>query len=101
MSDKMTSVYSGGLIYEYALEENGYGIAKIPDPKGSKVEEQEDFGKLAKALKKYPPPEGDGGFTSKTHSVPCPTKDAKWLVDTHLLPAIPDKAKEVSCLTHP
>lgn len=96
MSSKMTSVYSGGLMYEYALEENGFGIAKIPSPKASNVEEQDGFDKLAKALAENPAPQGDGGFVYPSHSVPCPTKDDEWLVDTSLLPAIPEKAKTVS-----
>ncbi|KAL2255466.1 hypothetical protein VTK26DRAFT_3291 [Humicola hyalothermophila] len=94
MSGKMTSVYSGGVMYEYSLEENGYGIVKIPDPRGSVIEEQADFAKLAKALRMYPPPPGDGGFTRTTHAVACPTADAGWLVDTQSLPAMPAKAEE-------
>ncbi|KAL2148737.1 hypothetical protein VTH82DRAFT_1884 [Thermothelomyces myriococcoides] len=94
MSNKMTPVYSGGLMYEYSLEENGYGIVKIDKPDSTTVEEQKEFSKFAKALKENPPPEGDGGFTSTTNSVPCPTKDANWLVDSTLLPAIPDGAKK-------
>ncbi|KAL2139797.1 hypothetical protein VTI28DRAFT_4682 [Corynascus sepedonium] len=94
MSDEMTSVYSGGLMYEYSLEDNGFGIVKIPDAKSSTVKEQKEFSKLAKALKKNPAPEGDGGFTSTTASVACPTKDSNWLVEGTLLPAIPEGAKK-------
>lgn len=95
MSDKMTGVYSGGLMYEYALEENGYGIAKIPSAKASAVQEQDGFAKFASALKANPAPTGDGGFTSTTHSVACPTKDSDWLVDSTLLPAIPAAAQKM------
>jgi hypothetical protein len=96
MSDKMTGVYSGGLMYEYALEENGYGIAKISNSKASSgVQEQDGFAKFASALKANPAPTGNGGFTSTTSSVPCPTKDGNWLVDSTLLPAIPEGAKKV------
>lgn len=98
MSDKMTGVYSGGLMYEYALEDNGFGIAKIASPKAAEVKEEDGFGKFAKALKANPAPTGDGGFTSTTNSVPCPTKDANWLVDSTLLPAIPEGAKQVRLL---
>ena len=92
MSDKMTSVYSGGLMYEYAVEPNGFGIAKLA---ASGVQEQEGFSKFAKAMKENPAPEGSGGFASTTHSVACPTKDGNWLVDSTLLPAIPEEAKKV------
>ncbi|EAQ92464.1 hypothetical protein CHGG_00699 [Chaetomium globosum CBS 148.51] len=95
MSDKMTHVYSGGLMYEYALEANGFGIAKIPSPKAKQIEKKEGFDKFAKALKQNPAPKGDGGFTSTTRAVACPTKDANWLVDSTLLPAIPEGAKKL------
>lgn len=92
----MTSVYSGGLMYEYTLEANGYGIAKISTTEESAVQEQDGFSKFSEALAANPAPQGDGGFISTTNSVPCPTKDWNWLVDTALLPAIPEKAKSVS-----
>lgn len=93
MSDQMTGVYSGGLMYEYSLEDNGFGIVKI---NGDSATEQPGFAKYKAALAKYSAPSGDGGFTSTTNSVPCPTKDPNWLVDTTLLPAIPEGAKAVS-----
>lgn len=93
MSDKMTGVYSGGLLYEYSLEANGFGIVKIS---GGNAAEQPDFAKFQAALKKYPAPTGSGGFVSTTTSQACPTKDSDWLVDTTLLPALPDAAKTVS-----
>lgn len=80
MSDKMTAVYSGGLMYEYALEENGYGIAKIPSPRATEVKPQPEFAKFADALKKNPAPEGDGGAASESHAVPCPAKGKEWYV---------------------
>jgi hypothetical protein len=98
MSDKMTSVYSGGLMYEYALEPNNFGIVKIPSAKGSDVDEQDGFDEFAKALKENPAPTGDGGFTATTNSVACPTKDENWLVDSTLLPAIPEGAMKVCCI---
>jgi len=93
MSSDMTPVYSGGLMYEYALEDNGYGIAKIASVDAPSVQEGNDFPKFAKALAQYPAPNGDGGAAKTTPSSPCPTKDSSWLVDTTLLPAIPDGAK--------
>lgn len=93
MSDEMTSVYSGGLMYEYAMEENGFGIAEL-GPGG--VKEDAGFSKFASALSAHPAPTGDGGYTSTTHSVSCPTAGGDWLVDSTLLPAIPDGAKAVS-----
>jgi hypothetical protein len=94
MSDDMTSVYSGGLMYEYAMEDNGFGIVSIPSPKATSVKELDGFSKFAKAMSENPAPTGDGGFASTTKAAACPTKDANWLVDTSLLPAIPDNAKK-------
>jgi len=89
MNSEMTGVYSGGLLYEYSLEANNFGIVQITN--GNAVE-QPGFAKFEAALKKYPAPSGDGGFTSTTTSQPCPTKDADWLVDSTLLPAVPSAA---------
>ncbi|KAK0719660.1 Glucanosyltransferase-domain-containing protein [Lasiosphaeris hirsuta] len=93
MSKQMTGVYSGGLMYEYALEENKFGIAEIASVDSPTVKELPEFSKFAKVLSANPAPTGDGGAASTTHSVACPTKDASWLVDSTLLPAIPESAK--------
>ena len=94
MSPKMTGTHSGGLMYEYAMEENGYGIVEIDS--GGSVKELKGFAKFASALSANPALTGDGGAAKMTHSVACPTKDADWLVDSTLLPAIPEDAKQVS-----
>jgi len=91
MSSEMTGVYSGGLLYEYALEPNKFGIV---DLSGGQAKELGDFKKFASALSANPAPTGNGGFTSTTTSQACPTKDDTWLVDSTLLPAIPDNAKQ-------
>lgn len=89
MNPEMTGVYSGGLMYEYSEEGSGYGIVSI---EGGTVSEEAGFTKFASALSEWPAPTGDGGFTSTTNAVACPTQDADWLVDSTLLPAIPDGA---------
>ncbi|KAK5657320.1 hypothetical protein OQA88_3384 [Cercophora sp. LCS_1] len=94
MSKQMTGVYSGGLMYEYAMEENGFGIVKIPALDSPTVDIQPGFAKMAAALAAHPPPPGDGGARSTTHAASaCPTQDASWLVDSTLLPALPEEAK--------
>jgi 1,3-beta-glucanosyltransferase GAS5 len=92
MNTEMTGVYSGGLMYEYSEEGNGYGIVEIS---GSSVSEEAEFAAFKTALSKYPAPTGDGGFTSTTNSVSCPTQDSDWLVGSDTLPAIPAAAKAV------
>ncbi|KAI1103152.1 glycoside hydrolase family 72 protein [Jackrogersella minutella] len=92
MSDEMSAVYSGGLMYEYSREGNGYGIVELSGSSDT-VKEDPEFEKLASALSKYPAPSGNGGATSTTASVACPTIDDVWdLDDASALPAIPQGA---------
>lgn len=91
-SDKMTSVYSGGLVYEYSQESSDYGLVKI---KGDSVSELPDFKALQKAFKETDNPEGDGGYNKTGGASTCPEKDApSWDVDNDNLPAIPEPAKK-------
>lgn len=94
MSPDMTPVYSGGLMFEYTMGANGYGIVKAPDAGSGAVLQEPDFAAFAAALSAHPTPAGDGGAKATTHAVPCPTKDANWLVDSTDLPAIPEAAKK-------
>ena len=91
MSKQMTSVYSGGLMYEYSLEDNDYGIVKI---KGDEVKHQDEFKLFKKALEKYPTPTGDGGASKETHGVDCPPKDPNWQIDTEEIPEMPKEAQK-------
>ncbi|RDA85821.1 hypothetical protein CP532_5773 [Ophiocordyceps camponoti-leonardi (nom. inval.)] len=93
MSNEMTSVYSGGLMYEYSVEDNDYGIVKI---NGNSVEQNKhmEFDAYRDALKKNPAPTGAAGAASTTHAVNCPTMDANWNVNPSEVPAIPKEAKE-------
>lgn len=91
MSDEMTGVYSGGLMYEYSMETNKYGIVEIED---GEVEELPEFKALADAMKNNPAPSGDGNFASTTHAVPCPTQDEVWEVDPDSLPVMPTEAQK-------
>ncbi|EME87820.1 glycoside hydrolase family 72 protein [Pseudocercospora fijiensis CIRAD86] len=89
---QMTPVYSGGLVYEYSEEGNGYGLVKIS---GSSVSETEDFSALQSALKKTPAPSGDGGYKQNGQASKCPTKSSTWEVEDfsgEQLPAIPEGA---------
>lgn len=49
----MSSVYSGGLVYEYSEEDSGYGLVKI---NGDSVTENEDFTELMNQFKSNPSP---------------------------------------------
>lgn len=93
MNAEMTFVYSGGIVYEYAEESDnpGYGLVSVSGT-ASSVSTLSDFTAYSTALSKWPAPTGDGGFTSTTNAVSCPTPDSDWLVSDTLLPAIPTGA---------
>lgn len=91
MSDEMTSVYSGGLMYEYSLEENDYGIVEI---KNGKVERLDEFDMFKDALSQAPNPSGDGGASTQSHGNDCPPKDPDWNVDPDHIPTMPDEAQK-------
>jgi hypothetical protein len=93
MHPNMTAVYSGGMMYEYTVEENKYGIAKVNgnDPE---VEKSPEFSNLASAFSRWPAPTGPGSPQhTTTKSVACPTRDANWDVDPESLPILPEAAE--------
>ena len=92
MDSEMTSVYSGGLMYEYSMEANGYGIVDISS--STEVVELDGFDKFSSALSKWPAPTGTGGAASTTHSVACPTSDSIWEVDPTAVPLMPTQAQQ-------
>lgn len=87
----MDSVYSGGLLYEYSLEDNDYGIVEI---KNGKVETTKEFDLFKAALKDNPAPTGAGGAATTTHAVKCPTSEAVWQVNPSLVPEMPSQAQK-------
>lgn len=91
MSDLMSSVYSGGLMYEYSVEENKYGIVEISDDE--EIERLSEFKLFKEALADNPAPEGDGGASPTSASRPCPTSGDDWNVDPSLLPVMPEEAQ--------
>jgi hypothetical protein len=90
-SSDMSSVFSGGLVYEYSEEGSNYGLVKI---NGDSVEELDDFETLQAAFSKQKNPSGDGGYKSSGKASECPRKSANWEVDGNSLPAIPEPAKK-------
>jgi len=99
MHPNMTGVYSGGLMYEYSQEPNKFGIVEIEggQDNGSvdqtgKRKELPEFSAFADALKKWPAPSGDGGYTKTTKASVCPTEDAKWAIGSATLPDTPPGA---------
>lgn len=90
-SDKMTSVYSGGLVYEYTVEPNGYGLVEI---KNGQVKTNQDFERLKKAYAKTKNPTGDGGYNQNGQAAECPPQDDEWEVTSNELPEMPKDAEQ-------
>lgn len=88
-STEMTSVYSGGLVYEYTEEGSKYGLVTVS---GNTVTEGPDFDALKTAFAKTMNPSGDGGYNTTGGASGCPSKSANWNVDDDTLPAIPSAA---------
>ena len=90
--ENMTSVYSGGLAYEYTVEPNGYGLVEIGS--NGQIEPNGDFDRLKKAFAATENPTGDGGFKSDGTASECPAESEDWEVSTTALPALPVNAKK-------
>jgi hypothetical protein len=86
---EMTSVYSGGLVYEYSNEPSEFGLTTIS---GDTVTERPDFAALQSAFKGTANPTGDGGYNSTGGASGCPSQSATWNVTGDALPAIPSAA---------
>jgi hypothetical protein len=91
-STDMTGVYSGGLVYEYTVEPNGFGLVEV-DSDGN-ITPNADFERLKKAYAATENPTGNGGFKENGEASECPPEDEEWEVTTSLLPSIPQGAEK-------
>ncbi|KAM0715108.1 hypothetical protein Q7P37_009573 [Cladosporium fusiforme] len=93
MSENMTSVYSGGLAYEFTTEPNGYGLV---EDGSDGVEPNDDFKRLASQFKAHPSPNGTMGMKSDddVEHLACPSESDDWPLDTENLPEIPADAED-------
>lgn len=89
----MSSVYSGGLVYEYSQEDSKYGLVELD---GSSVKELDDFATLKNAYANATDPSGDGGYKSTGSASTCPTKSTSWnvTISADQLPAFPSGASD-------
>lgn len=87
----MTEVFSGGLVYEYTMESNNYGIVKIDGPKD--VTTLDDFDRLKAEFKKTPNPDNDGGYKSDGKPSKCPASSNLWAASDNI-PSMPDSASK-------
>jgi 1,3-beta-glucanosyltransferase GAS5 len=93
---EMTSVYSGGLAYEYSMEANGYGMVQI-NTDGT-ITELPNFASFKSQLANNPGPSDSGGASSTQAASTCPTQSPNWNITDDSLPAIPDGAAAVSVI---
>ncbi len=90
-SQDMTPVFSGGLVYEYTMEANNYGLVELEN---GRVKELEDFQTLKSAFAATKNPSGDGGYKKDGRPSACPPPSENWAVEDTGLPAIPEPAKK-------
>lgn len=88
----MTSVYSGGLSYEYSQGDNKYGLVKIDD--SGTITELPDLAVLAKAFANTPMPSGPGGYKPDGKASTCPAASGLWSVTNTSLPIMPKGAAQ-------
>jgi hypothetical protein len=87
----MTSVYSGGLLYEYTMESNGFGIVEV---RGDTVSELPDFQTIKRQIAGTQMPSGDGGYKKNLPPSECPKESQNWQVQGVGLPTIPKPAEK-------
>lgn len=90
----MTGVYSGGLVYEYSQEDNGYGLVTIS---GTSVSTNDDFTSLKTQLASNPAPSGDGGYSTSNGVSTCPASSDTFDLTAFTgeeLPALPSGASK-------
>lgn len=89
--DKMTDVWSGGIVYMYFQEENDYGLVQV-DESSNKIETLVDFGYLSSALKAISPTSAHASdITTSKSVIACPASTmTNWKAAT-VLPPTPNE----------
>lgn len=89
-STQMSSVFSGGLVYEYSNETNNYGLVQSDSP--TNVTKLQDFANLKSEYASVSNPQGDGGYSeSNQHSTCPPYQEGIWEAN-NTLPEMPSAA---------
>ncbi|RYP72000.1 hypothetical protein DL771_004469 [Monosporascus sp. 5C6A] len=80
----MTEVFSGGIVYEYFMEANEYGLVSID---GSSVSPYPDFTSLMSQLRTVSPTITQSSEYTPSNTAPaCPTVDRSWAAEATPLP---------------
>ncbi|KAI9503684.1 1 3-beta-glucanosyltransferase gel4 [Coemansia spiralis] len=89
----MAGTFSGGILYEYSEEDNGYGIVKVSYG-DSKVEKNEDFDNFKKALANVKPTGVKiSDYKPNAKNSECPSAGSSWKVKGDALPPTPSAAR--------
>jgi hypothetical protein len=91
----MTKVFSGGLVYEYSEEGNGYGLVTINGDTVAEVGSQ--FTDLQSALASVNDPQDGGGYSTNGVIQTCPEQSDDWDTSPFIgtaLPAMPTAAEK-------
>lgn len=91
-SKDMTGVFSGGLVYEYSMEENEYGLVEI---KNGKVTITEDYKNLKEQFAKVDNPSGSGDYKTDLKPSKCPPFEKGAWEASDTLPAFPKAAEKL------
>lgn len=92
-STPFTTVFSGGLVYEYSQEVSDYGLV---DVNGSSVSVLPDYTNLMKAFAGTANPSGDGGYQTGIPASNCPANTSTFsgVWAENVLPAQPAGAAQ-------
>lgn len=86
----MTSVWSGGVVYEFTQENNNYGLVKLAN---GQAELLSDYDNLQKALAKVNPQGVNmDAYTDVRQAPSCPQMSENWKASTKLPPTPSDGA---------
>jgi 1,3-beta-glucanosyltransferase GAS5 len=88
-SPEMTSVFSGGLVYEWTQEVSDYGLVDLSNGNLTLLP---DYNNLKSEFQKTPLPNGDGGYKSSGPPSTCPANSSDF-TSWQILPAIPPQAQ--------
>lgn len=87
----MTSVFSGGLVYEFTQEANKFGLVEVSD-NGTTVEKLVDYENLKTMYEATTNPTGNGGYQENLPPKACPENTNLWEA-SNTLPEIPTLAR--------
>ncbi|EPX73343.1 cell wall protein Gas5 [Schizosaccharomyces octosporus yFS286] len=88
-SDKMSSVFSGGLVYEYSEEGSNYGLVTI---NGDSVKTSKNYDTLKQKYGNAAKFSGDNGYNKNPQTLKCPPNDKDW--KSFPLPPTPREAEQ-------